>query len=331
MSVVLFTGAGASRPLGFPTTAEFFDQKASGVPYKPANEKIFVEMQKFLRIKILDVENALWLLDPLDSYIGSDSGRFFRQFMNGINSEDWPGRFSAMAKQMKERCFDLYGRLPSLSEVENLYLPLLQALRWDEQNVQLYTTNYDLSTDKILMLGDREKVPSSDGFDRLGWYSLGDYNKAKSRGIEVYRLHGSMSWVEQDGEIINKRTIEKSAQKHLFIAPGYKGNPKDESQPEPMINAHECFQKSLMTTPCVVVIGFSFRDTYVNSLFDNAFQKNHALHMVYINQSVPQSAESGFGSLREKYGDRIQHIEKRFGDPEIANIVSAFVISTRKR
>lgn len=317
MSVVLFLGAGASKPLGFPTTAEFFDKQKSGVAWSPAHKDVFEQIRKFLRKDIVDVEDALRLLDPCNEYMSSESGKFFDSFLRTRNSENLSDRVIQTAIQMKERCFDVYGDTPDIENVSGVYSSFLNELGWENRKICLFTTNYDLSTDQLLRIADERGIAASDGFDRWGRFNIQDYDQIGSSGIAIHRLHGSMSWVENNGEIINTRTISRTQQKHLFIAPGYKGDPESSNESKPIIFAHQSLARTLGEAHLVIVVGFSFRDLFINRLFDTSFRNNKVLKMILVNPEFPDYKDSGFKDLYERYKGRIEHLDMPFGDNTI--------------
>lgn len=322
MGTIVLTGAGASKPLKFPTTAEFFDQNATGVPWLPNHREIYSHLSGFLGSKTIDVEDVLRLLDPASDFFETEAGRFTQAYtIKRSGSVIDLDNFHELALQMKNRCFDLYGDLPKKASVKNLYHDFLDIVGWKETTVDFFTTNYDLATDRLLQIADDANIPASDGFNRWNRFDAKDYEFPDKRGIRVYRLHGSMSWVDEDGEIINNRTIARTNRRHLFIAPGYKGDPRSSNEPEPIVYAHDQLEKTLLVGGSVVVVGFSFRDPYLNSVFNDAFAKNERLSMVYVNPEVPKHAESGFPAMLEKHNDRIKVLELRFGDRQLNSAI----------
>ena len=315
MKTVIFTGAGASRPLGFPTTTEFFGTPEKGPAWTPNNPKAFQAIQNTLRSNPLDVEDALRLLEPSISYVETDSGKYLSKFLElrvGGSFEQHFQELKLLHDQIIRRCFDLYAFRPSTKIIQKLYFPLLEILHWQKNVIEIFTTNYDRSTNILCEIAFDNDLQAYDGFDFFERFRPADYEKI-TRGIAVYRLHGSMLWVKDENEIRQKPTISHTNEDHLFLAPGYKGNPEDEH--EVYAFPHQKLRDSLRKAQNIVVIGFTFRDPRLNDIFDEALSQNERLRMASINPETPDQRESGWQLLQESYGERITPIQMKFGEP----------------
>jgi len=310
--ITVFTGAGASKALRFPTTSEFF---TTGKGAALQNEEVYKLVRKFLKKDIVDVEDVLRLLYPYLDLSNTQTGQLLAPHLANL----WIAQIPNFVKRTNELCFDHYGTTPSESEVKRCYLPLLNFCKWADQKVALFTTNYDPVSDVLMEIAEAQEIPCHDGFNRFGiWDSLG-YNRVRSRGLAVHRLHGSMSWIERDGKIHNTRDYSRRAPgytEHLIIYPGFKGNPELDGHAAFRL-AHTALRKELAESSALIAIGFSFRDPHLNEIFRDSMDTNSKLKMVVWNPVFPDGIDVGIGELKQAYESRFFHIESAFGDPKV--------------
>jgi len=309
MEVAVFTGAGASRPLNYPTTIEFFHEKDLPDPHR----EIFQKLKSFLGTNILDVEDALRLLDPVVEFLDSPSGKFVTSNV-GVNL--WP-QIKNFVTYVRRRCFDLYGVEPPEDAVLSLYQPLLNALNPGENCVHLFTTNYDPVTDCLMKIARKQGWYTYDGFDPMSeWSSDGYENDA---GLMIYRLHGSLSWGRRNSDIVNLRIfnrLEGFEKKHLLIYPGFKGNPEENGE-DAFAYPHKRLREVLGSVPVCIVIGFSFRDPHINGIFKSTLESNNALKLITVLPSIPESVDSAITEIVHVAGERFIHIAGKFGDESV--------------
>lgn len=318
--ITIFTGAGASRALGYPTTAEFFE---SGNTKSLKEDEIYRHLQKKLKKDILDVEDVLRLLDPFAIIQNTPTGDFILPPLGN----HWIRRIPDYVNNINNMCFDHYGKNPSTKEVSEAYLPLLKLCQWKQTNVSLYTTNYDPVTDKLRQIADSNNIECEDGFDRHGVWDTNTYSYTKNYGLSIYRLHGSMSWVEQDGTITNSRDYSRRVtgySKHLIIYPGFKGNPEKDGH-QTFRFSHSALRTELKQSDFLFVIGFSFRDPHINAIFEESLQNNPRLNLIVWNPNWPLGPDAGLEKLNQQNQGRIFHYEKNFGTSEDAKDLPNFI------
>lgn len=307
--ITVFTGAGASKPLGYPTTAEFF---ASGTAKDLCASPVYRAVAKHLKKNDLDVEDILRLLYPIAALHSTPTGDLIFRHLGG----NWVGDIPGFVTNTNNACFDHYGRLPTESDVRSIYTPLLKFADWTNQRVSLFTTNYDPVTDVLMEIADAAGLPCHDGFNRLGAWDSGSYSSLKARGLAIYRLHGSMSWIESDAKIRNTRDYSRrvsSQSEHLIIYPGFKGNPEQEGNPAFRF-AHTALRKDLGESTIALIIGFSFRDPHLNGIFRDALDTNQKLTLVVWNPTWPEGPDVGLSELAQSFENRVKHLACKFGD-----------------
>lgn len=158
--ITIFTGAGASKPFGYPVTTEFFAGHGANLQRRPTYTKV----KEFLNKEIVDVEDALRLLYPYVDLLDTPTGKMLESELN----KHWFKDIPEFVKTSNDCCFDHYGRSPNEKKVREAYFPILEYCRWTDQGVALFTTNYDPVTDTLMEIAESQGVPSHDGFNRLG-------------------------------------------------------------------------------------------------------------------------------------------------------------------
>ncbi len=313
MATTLLTGAGASRPLGYPTTIEFFPSDAGG----PSSE--ILQLLKQEAGNPLDVEEALAILQPIIDFSETRAGHFLKLKRPG----DWWEQIESFTTYTRERCFELYGTQPDPAQVRELYEPLLRTVSADKQPVALFTTNYDPVTDELMGLAQLLRFPTYDGFDRTGWWHPSGYGASES-GLDIYRLHGSMSWVMQGNRIKNTRdySLRRGKTEHLLIYPGYKGDPASGAH-DVYAYAHKAFRDTLLASDVLIAIGFSFRDEHINQAVANALKKNDKLRLVILNPEWPEGVQSVVGGSAEELDSRVVPVRGLFGESAVIEEIQA--------
>lgn len=305
MQTVIFTGAGASVDFGYPTTTQFFEGLHSG----QTQYQLLSRIVSHLETDVSDVEDVLGLLQSILDFMQTRPGGFiFSQLDRGAWSP-----YVDLAQFIKNRCFELYGRLPMSAQVGVAFEPILVAAGWATQSVRFFTTNYDPVTDALMDWAAEHDLPAYDGFGTTGLWRPSGYGRLTS-GLDIYRLHGSMSWVAERDTIRNTRDYRPrvGGAEHVLIFPGYKGDPTRESR-SVYGTAHKALIESLKSADVLLVIGFSFRDEHINRAIGEAFAENPRLRVIVATPEPPPGL------------DRVRQIAGRYtGRPQIQHVAATF-------
>lgn len=311
--ITIFTGAGASRALGYPTTAEFFSHE---IGQRLQKSEVYIQAKQYFRkSEVIDVEDLLRLLQPFVSLTTTPTWEFIHPSL----PNHWCRQIPSFVTDINRACFDLYGSRVSKDDVRQAYMPLLNLFDWKNRRINLFTTNYDPSTDTLLTLADENNVKNHDGFGRLGMWDPEAYQNTESANLSIYRLHGSMSWVKQGNSILNTREYTARIPghtEHLIIYPGFKGSPEEDDIHPAFTHAHSALREDLSACNLLIIIGFSFRDPYLNTIFMNCLKSNEKLNIVVLNPVKPECAESGLGDILRSFERRITFLPHRFGSRE---------------
>ena len=327
--ICVFTGAGIGVPLKLPTTTEF-DAVLSKIP-----EGLSRYMNEFLGTSKNDVEKVLYLLEEL-----VNPSSFIYNYLSTRQNDDpnFTGVFSHITSLkanastsifiIKSALFDILEKY-ELSDAFFLYSSIIAEIKehFNRASISIFTTNYDLTFENGLysqrqLIEDLGISEIDFGFKfefgKLIFDSESKFNWQENI-VEYLKLHGSLDWnIDVNNDCTRSGAATKPAKPDdmPLLYPGYKGTPNK----EPFISIHERLYSRLIEAEYAFVLGFAFRDPYINSIFEYALRGNKKLKIFVYNpckiEDMP--AESALSSLKrfknlEHLITRVELIENPLG------------------
>lgn len=336
--ILLFAGAGASKAINgeqFPTTVEFFDK----LPKEIKNNNLFKHIQKFLTIsnneKPIDIEEMLFELKKLNDFsknylnqkeiIGySLSDQKILNVLSGQGNGNF-GHFgsvmqtlSAAADDLSElinaTVYDFYNHEPDESELIDNWLYTLETLLNNENVLNIFTTNYDVSIEAALNIfldNKSDKILGTTGRLKKKLEIENWLKRENANSQLLTKLHGSINWQFDKGDIyVGSHVYTGSHNRQAIIYPGFKGK-SDFSFFQPL---HNYFAECLEYSDLCIFIGFAFRDDYINSLISERINQNCKVFVINPNNEVK------FPSRRPK----ATYINNGFNSDSIREIVKLY-------
>lgn len=137
--------------------------------------------------------------------------------------------------------------------------------------IQMFTTNYDLLTEQAL---EENRVPYFDGFlgSRDTFFDLQamEQDQLPIRWARLWKIHGSVNWVEGDDGKIHRRNSSSSKQ---LIYPSHLKY--DESRRMPYLAMLDRLRAFLSQPAAILIVcGYSFRDEHLNEVMIQGLQGN---------------------------------------------------------
>jgi hypothetical protein len=296
--VVVFTGAGVAVPLGLPTTVQFMDA------IKEGQLAVTRQISSYLGTgvpKSSRGEDVEWILGELERFSVGTS--FIEENLNNFSGGNntvlsYVPHIQGVIRQWK---VDARGEITRIKKIiyrklisydskktHDLYRALIKQLkrRHPHASFSFITTNYDLTFDEFIEDVDRDDI-GVDDFDinfRNGRYNNKDDTfDWQPKIIEYLKIHGSLDWH------INTRKCSRSGIATTpdnpddlpILYPGFKGAPQN----EPFVSLHGKLARRLNQAEIVYVIGFAFRDDYINAIFENTMRLRDELAVYHINPS----------------------------------------------
>lgn len=333
--VALFLGAGASKAFDYPTTLEFVGNL----------QNVLDKEEKLLLNSILkspdvsDIEHVLQTLDPIIEFNSNPYiNTLFRQSNVRINLNGsqviWED-FVRWSKRLKRTIVSELHRQyefdrTKLDKIIDYYntLDLILGKISRVGELHIFTTNYDSVVERFCIDSDRE-IEFTCGFRREGrsgrefWYAEElkhwEYDKVRSRGIWLYKLHGSLDWRETADNRIERMPTEEEVSKatrrykrNILIYPAQKNYATE----EPFRSLMRYFNEILNQHDMCLVIGFSFRDTFINSTFLDFLRANRKRRLVVVSPNASKNVDENLMSGEKQLRKQIRCRDKLFGEAE---------------
>jgi hypothetical protein len=318
--ICVFTGAGIGVPLKLPTTTEF-DAVLSEIPVG-----ILKYMNLFLGDSKNDIEKVLYLLEELVNptafifsylqYRASEDGHVNATYnqVAGLKQQA-----SSAILNIKSALFDILEKY-KIEDAFFLYSNILKEIKshFNRSAISIFTTNYDLTFENGVY--SQKKSIEDLGIVEIDYGFKFEFGKllfdSESRFtwqeniIEYLKLHGSLDWnMDINNACIRSGASIKPAKPDdmPLLYPGYKGTPSK----EPFVSIHERLYSRLIDADYVFVLGFAFRDPYINNIFEFALRGNKKIKIFIYNPSETKNlpAESALHSFVHRFKN-LQHIVK---------------------
>lgn len=341
-STVLFLGAGASAPLGFPITKQVM-ARIGLEPSNPAKQKEVTEHAELLTkiydqlpvdkkdlegildyLRIVNNEFNSYQLNILRDKMQTQSPQEFKAGINDIITNYKEGA-KELEDDIKEYMFNLYIFQPEkhADRVEAIYKPLIQALLVDRifetdiEELPIFTANYDLAIENLVYRPFMHNFQFVDGFESTGRYgervfSLAEYDRPRDKTtIKFFKLHGSLNWWNRkaDNRIvawpdINRMTNPNYDDIPVIIYPaGYGPYPRDEFHV-----LHDYLERYLANAKRCIVIGYTFRDIgRASHIFDDVMRGNKELNIIISDVKEGIDALKEVKNLFGKYEGRYEY------------------------
>ena len=284
VKISFFLGAGASAPYGMPTAGEFMKLLQN----RGRNRRRWQEV-----IDALGASSAEGLFDRLGDtarYFGTDAGRSVRSRL--LKSAPggptrWMRDVPGLEADLRDRIFEAYRWNPENDALLCAILGPLLDLAAGQDEVPVYTTNYDRCVEEYCSNPARGLL-CYDGFQadavagRFRW--AGTYGRGgagAARALKLYKLHGSLGW--KLGPYGPERLAyeSRSNSKHYKDLLVY---PSSRTDPLTKVALFETvfreFGSSLLSSDMCIVVGYSFRDPGIAEVFKEFVRDDRLLVMV---------------------------------------------------
>jgi hypothetical protein len=341
MKIVVFAGAGASfgvSPSKYPTTVGFYKEHVAKSDL--AARPLFAILDEYVRREktdtlselqravstdvVVDIEDILFAAHELRDTFAKfhSSSRSVARFATwhkeiqsygsyGNNTtallESTIPHLDGLIRDINRMVHGAYAGKPTKEELDKTWVPVLSLLNERAASLNIFTTNYDLVLERAIR---QAKLPIKEGHaddvtrevDIEAWRNFASWG-TEAKGL-LTKLHGSLHWLKgDDGEIEVTGASFKDHDRQVAIYPGYKGVPND----EPFFAFHQYFSSCVAEADVVVVIGFAFRDDYLNEIIRVRAPAKQKVIIIDPNAK----------SLKVPFGGEPDRFAKRFGDPDV--------------
>lgn len=296
--IVLFLGAGASAPFGYPTTEQFLENIKKRLK---GNEALL--LADLMKVEgVSDIEHVLQMLDTLP-LVDNNFLKFIKAFPHSINIAKASRKISdsinlglSLREKIYDEIFNEYELNPKTRKdacgaYADFFAYLLQQFQEPNQGFIVFTTNYDRVIEDFCAQSDFRLI---DGFmheprarvyrwEPKQFEEIGDLST-----IKLFKLHGSLSWRRKhNGGIVEIQSEQKSSgrgvyKENILIYPASKEKPDI----EPFITLYDYFEKHLKEADVLISIGFSFRDEYLNEILNRSLGSKKKVFFVTVGGTL---------------------------------------------
>lgn len=297
---LIFTGAGMSVPLGLPSTKEF----VSAVREKGKMQKVTQLVIEYLNSVGGNGDDVEWVLSTLSSFhkenplieyllphIATDPNS--KNGLPTLQSQLQGLKNSASSEiiRIKKIVFNKLSNFTSEKSL-SLYINLVREIKEavGETSLSIITTNYDLTFESAIEVAEETWI--SEGITNVDYgfaprFSRSIYSPAQdfkwgNNAIEYLKIHGSVDWHRDARGNCSRnmsQTIPENPDDMAILYPGFKGVP----DVEPFVSLHNRLVARLNEASSVIVIGFAFRDAYINNIFESFLRMRPDVDVLYFN------------------------------------------------
>lgn len=301
----VFFGAGASAALGYAPTKQFLDQLKNSLPEASDLGRLLRAMCAVKGVE--NVEHIVAILDTVSELGQSFAAKFFETW-NTIIFPNFSGSYStfeshsrSLSDKIREEIFRAYSWRNENVVKLGLYDSFFSYFGVNKGRLQVFTTNYDRIIEQYCASAQYEL---QDGFVYDSITRINQWQPEKAfklsptdtGKLQLFKLHGSLNWRMRLDGLIEQVTPEErigpggesTYSQNLLIYPGQKSEPVI----EPFRYLYQAFRRVLENADNCYVIGFSFRDEYINSLFLDFVKRNGT-----VLHSISRSASSDLSTL----------------------------------
>lgn len=305
-SLLIFAGAGSSfgvdRDL-FPTTVQFREN----LPDNLKNNQLLQQIEAYIKreqvVSTIDIEHTLWEIGKLITNIEhtTKNNSFIRgaletNLINSIVNIDVSGSviFNSLNKisnaaiqlqnSINSEVYNNYSREAPLNSLQKTWLPLINGISKRADRIDIFTTNYDQIIEQALYEANISSTIHA-GFTggHRSTVNLDYWRNINPKIGLLTKLHGSVDWKigsggSKENPIIRHGHPEFDGNHtdRLIIYPGFKGKPKD----QPYKLFHDYFSNRISEATHILVIGFAFRDEYINEIFSLNIKSNTKIAII---------------------------------------------------
>jgi hypothetical protein len=211
----------------------------------------------------------------------------------------------SLCETIRDTIFDVYQFKPGdISLYSELFSALTEATRSKQHYV--YTTNYDRVIEEYRASTGGFTV--TDGFaidfrSRRNMWSPTIFDQAQLIAdvstVKLFKLHGSLNWrVSEFGieQVMTEDILRQPTpvyKRNLLIYPGSKVPPEE----EPFRTLYERFETQMREVDRCLVIGFSFRDPYLNRIFRD-FVRSGKKQLLVMSSSCKETVANNLLELK---------------------------------
>lgn len=308
--MLVFLGAGASKPFGIPTMVEMtkrikekfsnYSNLLNEIETKLTESNIVPDLEAMLTV-LAALSNPQKAIREHGPFVAYELG-----YKDLKPDHDCLELVKEIRNYIKEMCIVPEEVLEKKLEIYDIFFNSLisisnQKIRVDDKSwkeipkpllakgrkylpIDIYTTNYDLCLERYFRRSD---IPYVSDFES---------GLDKSSKIRLHKLHGSVDWYVTNGKVTRLEAPPaqditfngRKIQRELLIYPTH----LKQSYEYPYLDMFDSLNYNLKRSAICIAIGYSFRDTMINNVFYNAIKSNPLLKIVLLSPEAVKVKEN---------------------------------------
>jgi len=306
--IIVLAGAGASSPLGLQTMASFCNLlSGAGDPLAMIAARMGWES---VGGDVEFVYERLQLYVETGTAASEDDLNLQHALRGAAPAKSFRAESEAALSQLQGLMLREWGRVDKADRIELMrYGNTLQRLKDLNQGpLYVFTTNYDLAFESLPAFPDGTVVNGMTprGYDYV-WTPSAYDSVGEDANLVVYRLHGCSHWFrdDQDGAVVYQShpQISRQGLQAMVVFPA---RTKTEDAHTGIFGfSYRALREALQTARVCLVIGYSLRDTGVQSALEAA---PGGLQFVVIDPSL--ETDRIIGLLQNRL---VRHLRGSFG------------------
>jgi len=283
LSAILL-GAGASKPCGVPTTYEMSEQFLNTHPHPnliSLTKDRDIDVEELIRIvknaKSIQTNHALKLLKSPTKNVMSQIEEISKEFSLIENN---------IYKHIRTKCLE-----PNESKSYEIYKPIIEISKYTP--LLIFSTNYDTIVENVCK---KLELAFDDGFSLLPFddYPVFDPESFGCNSIQLYKLHGSISWwTDSARQKIFRMSLELSGAKNINELMIYPAQQQDIYN-YPFNILQSIFITTLNRISELIVVGHKFGDENILSSLKATLKTRKDFRLKIVNPSATEIKKSVF-------------------------------------
>lgn len=327
--LIVFLGAGASKPFGKLMMGEFVENLMKTLNSGEIGiletlrinlgndlEIILEELDELCKKPYLEGENSITnMLSKNPIYFQPERANPLIDHVSQKLSENYhllKQQCTSLRQNIEKKTIEHYRGSPDRTKLFEVYKPFFSKIVSYNPNypiLPIFTTNYDLCVETYAHF-NTEEILFSNGFDHsdprhIIWRRQNFENlllAPQKNNYILFKLHGSVDWYKTDqGDIILSSTPHYAGEdiqfRNVLIYPATRKIAID----DPYFTAYEYLQRCLDTTVLCVVVGYSFRDYDTVTIFKRSLFYNKNLRIIIIDPEAKNIIKNNFSEIETRF------------------------------
>lgn len=271
-NTIFFFGAGASKPAGVGTTLELvkeFEKFLEGLD-ATEHKQLLNEIIVHLGYDEVDIEQLMTALEKLTTRDNDELLKFYDSTTFKIKNHEQINELREFLKRF----------IQQTTSVKENKINFLKPLRSFPNPVTIFSVNYDTAIEQFCNV---YKLRYTDGFEYEWNPKLFD---DATFDFHLKKIHGSIMWYKTDNGNYVKLPLPPEDKIQLIF--GEKATPlilypmQKWEFVEPLLELLLQFKTQLANSEFVIIVGYSFRDSYIVRLLHESARKNRKLIVILI-------------------------------------------------